>query len=221
VSDPSIETVLLDFGGVFTTSPFDALRSMEDELGASFADLLPIVFGEYDRDTDHPWHCVERGEISFEEASARVTENAATLGFEVDLMTILVRMGGEGGGIREDVVERVRSVRAAGFRTALITNNVREFSALWRATVPVDELFDAVVDSSEVGLRKPDPRIYELALELVDSEASGAVFLDDFEGNVRAAERLGITGILVESDYRPAFDELERVLSLRSPRSTR
>jgi len=220
VTDPAIDTVLLDFGGVFTMSPFDALRSMEEEFGASFGELLPIVFGEYERDTDHPWHRVERGEITFDEASKQVTDDAATLGLEVDLMAVLIRMGGEGGGIRQDVVERVLTIRASGLRTALVTNNVREFSELWRSTVPVDDLFDAVVDSSEVGLRKPDPRIYQLALELVDGEASRTVFLDDFEGNVRAAERLGITGIVVESDHRPAFDELDRLLALRSPRST-
>lgn len=207
-----IQAVLLDFGGVFTMSPFEALRSMETELGHSFIDLLPVVFGDYDDDTDHPWHRVERGEIPFDEARLGVMEEARARGIEVDPFSVLERMG-TGRGIRTDVVDHVRSLHEGGRATALVTNNVREFRDLWRPMVPLDELFDAVIDSSEVGIRKPDPRIYELALSEIGAVAERAVFLDDYEGNVRAAERVGLRGIVVGADHRPAFDELDLLLS--------
>jgi epoxide hydrolase-like predicted phosphatase len=210
-SSPEIDAVLLDFGGVFTMSPFEALRSMEAELGTEFVDLLPLVFGDYDRDTDHPWHRVERGEVSFEEAREGVRLAAADAGLDFDLLDLLGRMG-SGGGIREDVVVAVRRIREGGRRTALVTNNVREFAPLWRDLVPLDELFDAVIDSSEVGVRKPDARIFELALAQVEATPERAVFLDDYAGNVAAAERLGMRGIVVEVDHRPAFAALEQLL---------
>lgn len=212
--DLEIDALLIDFGGVFTMSPFDALRSFEDEVDASVDDLLAAVFGDYHRDTDHPWHRLERGEIALTEAQELIALEVASLGVELDLFTVLARMG-EGGGIREDVVITVREIRSSGVPVVLVTNNVREFGELWRGAVPVDELFDEVVDSSEVGLRKPDARIYELALDRAGSEPGRTVFLDDFEGNVRAAEALGIQGILVESDHRPAFAELRSRLAPR------
>ena len=89
-------------------------------------------------------------------------------------------------------------------KTAIVTNNIREFADGWRAMLPVDELFDVVVDSAHEGVRKPDPRIFRLALERLGGTApEAAVFLDDFHGNVAAAERLGIRGILVEEDHGP------------------
>ena len=118
-------------------------------------------------------------------------------------------------GVREEMVEVAREVRAAGLRTAIVTNNVREFGASWRAMLPIDELFDAVVDSHEIGLRKPDPRIFEHALaQLGGIPAGRSVFLDDFAGNVVAAERLGMRGILVGDDWPKAIACLRGMLRL-------
>jgi epoxide hydrolase-like predicted phosphatase len=93
-----------------------------------------------------------------------------------------------------------------------VTNNAAEFREGWRKSIPVDELFDVVVDSSEEGVRKPDPRIFELTLERLGVEAARSIFLDDFAGNVTAAEALGIKGILVGSDQVEAVAELESLL---------
>ena len=107
----------------------------------------------------------------------------------------------------------MRDARASGVKTAIVTNNVREFGDGWRSMLPVDELFDAVIDSAHVGVRKPDPRIFHLTLERLGGvAASDAVFLDDFHGNVTAAERLGMRGILVEEDHRPAMRLLRTLL---------
>ena len=84
----------------------------------------------------------------------------------------------------------------------------------WRSMLPVDELFDAVIDSAHVGMRKPDPRIFALALHQLGGIAPDkAVFLDDFHGNVAAAERIGLRGILVEDDFRPALEALRALLA--------
>ena len=84
---------------------------------------------------------------------------------------------------------------------------------MWRSLIPVDELFEAVIDSSAVGMRKPDPRIYRLALERLEvSNPDTSAFLDDFEPNVVAARNLGMHGILVEDDIAPALAELDRVV---------
>ena len=134
-------------------------------------------------------------------------------GLAFDPLAILARMA-RGGGAREAVVAATRRVRARGLRTALVTNNAREFSAGWRSLIPIGELFDAVIDSSEVGVRKPDPAIFSLALrELGGIAPEHAVFLDDFAGNVAAARRLGMHGVLVEDDPSGALAELERLVS--------
>jgi len=111
------------------------------------------------------------------------------------------------------VVDRVAALRGEGYRTALLTNNVKEGSDTWRSLVPVDDLFDVVVDSSSVGMRKPDPRIFALTLERLGGiEAGRAVFLDDHPGNVEGARRAGLTAILV-ADPADAVAELDALLS--------
>jgi epoxide hydrolase-like predicted phosphatase len=209
----TIEAVLFDFGGVYTTSPFHVFVEAAAELGSTPEQVLALVFGPYDRDTDHPWHRLERGEVALPDARRDIMANAAAEGLEFDPLTILARMATGGRGAREEMVASTRRVRARGVRTALVTNNVKEFSVAWRGLLPLDELFDAVIDSSEVGLRKPDPAIFGLALrELGGIAPQAAVFLDDFHGNVAAARRLGMVGVLVEEDPASALAELARLI---------
>lgn len=109
----------------------------------------------------------------------------------------------------------VRKLRAAGFLNGIITNNIREFSNAWRTMIPVDELFETVVDSSAEGMRKPNPKIYLLALERLGQLApEQAVFLDDVEDNVEAARKLGIKGIRVDRDPAPALAELAQLTGI-------
>jgi epoxide hydrolase-like predicted phosphatase len=116
--------------------------------------------------------------------------------------------------VNEVIVEKIRSLRSEGYLTALCTNNVKEGSKAWRERVPVDELFDAVVDSSEVGMRKPDPRIYGHTLELIGvADPARAIFLDDHPGNVAGAERAGLVGLLV-GDPAEAVIALDRLLGV-------
>ena len=206
-----IEAVIWDYGGVFSGSPFDAMAGVAREMGVDPQRYLEIVFGPYDHDTDHPWHRLERGEIPLAVARAEILDLGRREGIDSDPFHLFGAMG-RGGGLRAEVVGVAREMKAAGLRTALVTNNAVEFRSFWRRSIPLDELFHCVIDSSEVGLRKPDPRIFELALERLGVPAAHAVFLDDYAGNVQAAERVGIRGLLVTDDYGAALAELARLV---------
>jgi epoxide hydrolase-like predicted phosphatase len=203
---------MFDFGGVFTDSPFEAVARVGATLGAAPGQVEALMFGPYHEDTDHAWHRLERGEIELERAVREIAAAGAAQDLDVNPVDILMNMGG--GGLREVLVERVRTLRAAGLVTALVTNNVAEFRPHWRAMLPVDELFDLVVDSSEVGVRKPDPAIYRLALDgLGGVPPERTLFLDDYPSNIDAAEALGIRGILVENDLRETLAALDRLIA--------
>lgn len=207
-----IDAVVYDFGGVFMPSPFEALRLLGETKGVGFEETLAIVFGDYGADTDHPWHRVERGELAIEAAREEIRSLGAAQGHDIDLYDMLKHIGSS-GPIHEAMVDNVRRVRAAGLKTAVLTNNVAEGRPFWRAMIPLDELFDVVVDSSEIGMRKPNPAIYLHTLELLgDIVPERAIFLDDFEGNVRAAEALGMIGIVVELDPAPAIARVDQLV---------
>jgi epoxide hydrolase-like predicted phosphatase len=171
---------------------------------------LELLIGPYDEDTDHPWHRVERGEIPISEWAVEVTRRGEEAGVTVDFAPLRSLLGEM--DVHTVVVDRVASLRAEGYKTALITNNVAEASGAWRSLVAVDDLFDVVIDSSAVGMRKPSPEIFQHALaELGGVPPDRAVFLDDTEGNVDGARRAGLHAILVD-DPSAAIDELDRLL---------
>ena len=199
-----IRAVLFDFAGVLTSSPWTAMT-------AAGGGNLELLIGTYEEDTDHPWHQVERGELGIAEWAVAVTELGQAQGIEVDFAPLQSMLGDM--TVHHSIVERIRTLRTEGYQLALVTNNVREGSAMWRAKVPVDELFDVVVDSSEVGMRKPNPAIFHHTLELLDAVAPAeAVFLDDAPGNVAGAQRAGLHAILVE-DPDDAVAELDAFLA--------
>ncbi len=204
-TDPAraITTVLFDFAGVVTSSPWGALT-------AAGGGDLELMIGSYDQDTDHPWHRVERGELGIADWAVEITALGAAAGVEIDFAVLQALLGDM--TVHAQVVDRIRQLRAAGYRVGLITNNVREGSATWRAMIPVDELFEVVVDSSEVGMRKPNPAIFLHALELLGGiRPTEAVFLDDSPGNVMGARRAGLHAIHVETPDQ-ALAELDALL---------
>jgi epoxide hydrolase-like predicted phosphatase len=208
-----VDAVVFDFGGVFTPSPFDAMVTLGDRLGIEPSAAMAHVFGPYDRDTDHPWHQAERGELDIQATRDAILAAALAEGLDIDLFDVFGMMAGSGGEVRIEMVERTRRLRVEGYRTALITNNVAEFREFWRPLLPLDELFDVVIDSSEVGMRKPDPRIFELALtQMGGIDPTRSVFLDDYPGNITAAEALGMHGVLVEAAYDDAIRRLDAIL---------
>lgn len=210
-----IDAVLFDFGGVFTVSPFAAAREAGAQAGLGLDVALELCFGPAGADTDHPWHRLERGELPLRDAHAALLAMAAERGVGIDPFQLLSGLAREDTQ-REGVVARARAVKASGVRTALVTNNVAEFGETWRSMVPVDELFEVVVDSCKVGIRKPDPRIYTNALDALGVPAGRAAFLDDHPPNVAAAEALGMRGIVVGDDRLAAFDALDALLAGRA-----
>lgn len=212
LSRMTIEAVLWDYGGVFTPSPFGAATAYAHAVGAEPAVLLEVVFGSYDTDGDHVWHRLERGEVPFTEALAEIAVAAEAAGFRFEAREMFAAMRSDEID-RTIVVDSVRAVRARGLRTGIVTNNIREYGDSWRGQLPIDELFDTVVDSSHEGVRKPNPVIYHTALERLGvTHPSHAVFLDDFEANVVAARNLGLHGIVVDEDPRAAIDALDALL---------
>lgn len=212
MADVTFDAVLFDFGGVFTQSPFEVVRLHGEEVGADPEIILEVLFGAYDRDDDHPWHRLERGEVSLDDALAEIRALAGEAGLSVDPFAAFAKFG-TGGSMADAMVERTRTLRADGYRTALITNNVKEFGDGWRSLVPVDELFEVVIDSSHAGVRKPNPAIFHLATDALGVAPERCVFLDDFPGNIAAAEALGITGILVGPDRHAAITALDALLT--------
>jgi putative hydrolase of the HAD superfamily len=210
-----IRAVLFDFGGVFTDSPFHAVHAFGDELGIAAQEVTGIVFGSYEQDGEHPWHRLERGEITLESARDQILQLGLERDVRVDIYDLFAQMAGNNAGAdaRQPLVERVRLLKGAGYVTGIVTNNVMEFGDGWRALIPVDELFDFVVDSSSVGVRKPDPRIFEIALQRLHGIAPAeVVFLDDYQANVDAARALGLQAITVGSDLRATIGELDALL---------
>ncbi|MDH3756149.1 MAG: HAD family phosphatase [Acidimicrobiia bacterium] len=204
-----IEAVFWDFGGVFTPSPFDAFDSYAAELGVTGTMLFETVLGPYHRDTDHPWHRLERGELSMEDAFVQTIETADAAGIEgFEATALFSEMGSGFFDARPEIVEAVRDLSRRGIRHAMVTNNVRELATSWRPLLPLDELFEVVIDSSEVGMRKPDPGIYGLALEEMGVQSSSTVFVDDLESNVVAARELGMHGVVFGPDAEVSLAEL-------------
>jgi epoxide hydrolase-like predicted phosphatase len=202
-----IDAALFDFGGVLvhegSVNDFARLAPHADP-----AEVLRHAIGPYHEDHDHPWHRVERGELDMAEWYTLTVAALAEAGIDVVIPT--------SGSVlftpNEPVVEAVREVRAAGGRTAVVTNNVRELSQTWRPVLPLDELFDTIVDSCEVGLRKPNPAIYLLAVERLGVPPERAVLLDDIESNLRGAEAAGLRAIHVEPDPTSAVEALRALL---------
>ena len=210
-----IEAILFDFNGVLTTSPFAHMAALGTDAGVEGQVVLDLMLGPYDEDTDHAWHRFERGEITAAEYGADLFARAAEANVQLDFGSLADMMSRL--EVHDVVIERIRSLREAGYRIGLVTNNVKEASSQWRELVPVHELFDVIVDSSEVGMRKPNPAIFLHALEQLGVEPSHAVFLDDAPGNVAGAKAAGLHGILVDAaDPVPALDELGVLLGTPS-----
>ena len=210
VAEHGDDAVIFDFSGVVVSSAFSAITAvLGDQLDRDAA--MELLVGPYDRDTDHPWHQVERGEMTMMDWVSHIDAEAADRGLVVDWKAMgrvfkeLV--------VHDVIVDRIRALRAEGYRVALLTNNIAEGSDTWRKMIPVDELFEVVVDSSAVGMRKPDPRIYQLTLDLLGGiEPARAVFLDDHPGNVAGARSAGLAAIVVD-DPEDAVAELDALLA--------
>jgi putative hydrolase of the HAD superfamily len=195
--------VLWDFGGVITTSPFDAFRRYEESNGLPEGFLRALNATNPD---SNAWADFERGAIDLEAFALRFEAEAEAAGGSVDARRVVAVLAGE---VRPEMVEAVRRC-ALQLKTGLLTNNF----LVGDGTVdygPVLGYFDVVVESSRAGCRKPDPRFYRTACELLDIAPTDAVFLDDLGINLKPARAMGMRTIKV-TDPAAALDELEAVV---------
>ena len=209
-----VQAVVFDFGGVYTASPFSAAAEVGEAAGLDPSVAITLLFGPYDHDTDHPWHRAERGQLDLPACRDEIMElSVAQTGIALDMWEVFGVLGKRMTGVRQQVVDHTLRIRQSGLRTGLLTNNVLEAREFWRPMIPLDEMFDDVVDSCEVGLRKPDARIFELSMQRLGvTDPSAVVFLDDWPGNVTAARNIGMTGIVVDDDPADALAALDAAL---------
>jgi putative hydrolase of the HAD superfamily len=201
--------LISDFGGVLTSPLQDGFLAYQEESGVSLEDLGRAMARASEEHGEHPLFVLERGEISAREFRARIEPHLED-GFDLTRLSTLYF---ERMQPNRAMIEFVRELRGRGLRTALLTNNVREWEPLWRAKLPeIDELFEVVVDSAFVGLRKPDPAIYELTLARLGLAGEECVFVDDLEVNCEAARGLGMTAVRFERAEQ-AIPELRSALA--------
>ena len=201
-----IRAVLWDFGGVILSSPFEAFNRYEAANGLP-ADFIRGV-NATDPDTN-AWALLERSDISPAEFDTLFAEESARLGHRVPGADVLTLLSGE---LRTEMITALDRVIRAGYRTACLTNNV--VGGEERMDVgDVMVMFDHVVESSKVGCRKPEPRFYEIACELVGVEPHECVFLDDLGVNLKPARAMGMTTIKVVSAEQ-AITDLEQTLAI-------
>jgi epoxide hydrolase-like predicted phosphatase len=163
---------------------------------------------------DEPdWHLLEKGHIDFASYFERITEKApAILGRPLDVDAYGRFMRSTAPGVHWMVVHKIRALKTDGFRLGLLTNNIKEFGEAWRSTFPIDDLFEEVVDSSHVGMRKPEPGIYTLMCERMGVAPGETVFVDDNRQNVAAARTVGMHAVHFGDDPWAALAELDALL---------
>ena len=198
--------VLWDFGGVILSSPFEAFNEYEDAHGIE-RDFIRRV-NAHNPDAN-AWALMERSEIDHATFDRLFAEESAALGHRVPGADVLALLA---GSVRPEMVTALDKVKAAGLRTACITNNVAGGPP--RPEVePIMARFDIVVESSKVGIRKPEPRIYELACELLSVDPAASIYLDDLGINLKPAAAMGMTTIKVLNASQ-ALNELEAALGI-------
>jgi putative hydrolase of the HAD superfamily len=195
----SVEAVIWDFGGVFTSSPFEAFNRLEAELGAPRDHIRRVNATNHH---ENAWALFERNEIDAARFDQLFLEESTALGFPIRGADVLPKLSGE---LRPRMVAALKACKAAGFKVGCITNNVvsmhspgqNEIQRAAGAMGQVMPLFDAIIESSKAGVRKPDPRIYEMMCDLLAVKPEACIYLDDLGINCKPAATLGMKAIKV------------------------
>src|SRR6202522_2539409 len=206
-----IEAVIWDFGGVLTTSPFEAFARFERERGLP-ADVIRRTNAA--NHLENAWAKFERAEVDIETFDSLFAAESLALGAAVRGKDVLPLLSGD---LRPEMVEALRRVKAQ-FKTGCITNNLpaNAIGSLGGRSLYVAEvmaLFDHVIESAKIGLRKPDPRIYQTMIEALGVDPKHCVYLDDLGVNLKPARELGMTTIKVLNAPQ-AIAELETATAL-------
>jgi putative hydrolase of the HAD superfamily len=214
----AIRAVISDFGGVLTTPLIQSFAAFQDETGIQPEALGHAMQRIAERDGAHPLFELECGRVTETDFLERLSGE-----LEQDLdhrpeMHRFREIYFEALDPNEPMIDLMGELRDARYRMALLTNNVREWEPLWRSMLPVDEIFELVVDSGFEGVRKPDPEIYERTVERLGDEigAADCLFVDDVEVNVATARGLGMTAVHFQANDQ-AIPEIREALALPSP----
>jgi putative hydrolase of the HAD superfamily len=201
-----IRAVLWDFGGVITTSPFESFNAYERENG------LPTDFIRTLNATNHhanAWASLERNDVAFDEFCDLYQAEARDAGHPIDARAVLACLS---GNVRPEMIAALRAIKANGLKQGCLTNN---FTAMERPPdgplTGILDMFDAVIESSRVGVRKPERAFYRMACDSLGIEPDEAVMLDDLGVNLKPAREMGMTTIKVVSSTQ-ALAELEAVV---------
>jgi putative hydrolase of the HAD superfamily len=201
-----VRAVISDFGGVLTSPLEGSFQAFQDTSGVPLAELGKAMATIGARLGVNPLFELETGRLSEPDFLAQIgVQLSAQLGRTIDM---------DGFGERyfahlepnTPMIAYMGELRERGYKLAICTNNVREWEHRWRAMLPVDEIFDVVVDSAFVGTRKPEPRIYELTLEALGVDAGSALLIDDIEANCTGARELGIQAVWFQSSEQAIAD---------------
>jgi epoxide hydrolase-like predicted phosphatase len=209
-----ITTVISDFGGVLTTPLIQSFAAVQDQTGVPFEELVNAMTRIAEEDGRHPLFELETGRLSEVDFLGKLGETLEpVLGHRPELHRFR-EIYFDALHPNEPMIELMREVKGNGHRMGLLTNNVREWEPLWRTMLPVDEIFEVVVDSGFVGMRKPDREIYDLTLKRMgDPTPEECLFIDDTDVNCDAARELGMSAVHYR-DNDQAMGEIRAALGL-------
>jgi putative hydrolase of the HAD superfamily len=207
-----IEVVISDFGGVLTTPLVESFMAFQDQTGISTENLGKAMAAAAEaNDGENPLFEMERGEITEVAFLEQLTDALEPLLGHRPEMHRFKEIYFEALQPNPPMIELMRELKGSGYRMAMLTNNVREWEPLWRSMLPVDEIFETVVDSGFVGCRKPESRIYELTLERVGASPEVCLFVDDVEVNCEGARKAGLAAVHFR-DNEQAIPEIRAAL---------
>jgi putative hydrolase of the HAD superfamily len=214
MSEPrGITTVISDFGGVLTTPLVQSFAAVQDETGIPFEELAKAMARIQEEDGRHPLFELETGKLTEVEFLQKLGDSLEpVLGHRPELHRFS-EIYFEALHPNGPMIDLMREAKESGHRMGLLTNNVREWEPLWRSMLPVDEIFEVVVDSGFVGCRKPDREIYDITLERMGVPAGECLFIDDIDVNCEAARDLGMSAVHYEHNDQ-AIPEIREALSL-------
>jgi len=215
MSDPDrITTVISDFGGVLTTPLIQSFAAVQDETGVQFEELGDAMTRIQEEDGRHPLFELETGRLSETDFLRKLGDALEpALGHRPELHRFR-EIYFDALHPNEPMIDLMRQAKERGYRMGLLTNNVREWEPVWRTMLPVDEIFEVVVDSGFVGCRKPDREIYDLTLERMGGPSpEECLFIDDTDVNCTTATELGMSAVHFR-DNDQAIPELRNALGL-------
>jgi putative hydrolase of the HAD superfamily len=208
MAEPSkqIEVVVSDFGGVLTSPLVQSFMAFQDQTGITTETLGKAMQAATEANGDNPLFEMERGEITEVAFLEKLTESLEPLLGHSPEMHRFKEIYFEALQPNPEMIDLMRELKAAGYRMAMLTNNVQEWEPLWRPMLPVDEIFETVVDSGFVGCRKPESKIYAITLDRIGAPAESCLFVDDVKINCEGAERAGMSAVHFQDNEQAIAD---------------